>query len=243
MYAFWKHKVSQAAVAIAGLPAYQVALWPDGWVLADDGSVLVRDTHRMAEARRWYRHVEAHRCGEATRRAMAMHGVFVPREVVGLAEHRFPSEAVASVALQLVAGDWIASRRRELAANPAAALAERRLAWSGSRHRSAVDVATVRSIVEGVIAQCIAERLVPAAIGRLEVVRDDGYGVCRYRCILSVATDDRTSPDIAGALAVGLIPWNRAVVRDGTTIASIDVQVKPQKGCGWATNKQQFKPV
>ena len=43
-----------AARLVAELPAYQVALWPDGWVLEPDGGVQVRDTHAMAEARRWY---------------------------------------------------------------------------------------------------------------------------------------------------------------------------------------------
>lgn len=43
-----------ASRIVAALPVYQVALWPDGWVLGASGEVSVRDTHAMAEARRWH---------------------------------------------------------------------------------------------------------------------------------------------------------------------------------------------
>jgi len=225
-----------AAAVIEALPTYQVALWPDGWDLERDGSVLVRDTHDMAEARRWYQMAERNGEGRARRapaadldRVMGLHGIFVPRPVVGLSGHRFPSEQVASVALQLVAGDWIAARRRRLLAAPGRALRQRALAWSGSRHDGAPDGARMQDLLGSLLDACIAEKLLPAARYAVQLRADDGYGVRAWTCSIHCDLDPYTRARVAEALSAALIPWNRAVIRDGRAVPLIALRVEPRR--------------
>jgi hypothetical protein len=126
------------AARLAALPPYQVALWPDGWDRLDGGAVLVRDTDAMAEARRWYRLAELNRAAVPLDRAMRLHGTYVPRAIVALSGRRFDSGETASVAVQLVAGDWVRQRRQRLPSGPCAsasspgAAAARPARWTGS---------------------------------------------------------------------------------------------------------------
>jgi len=219
---------------VCALPAYQIAFWPDGWERFGDGQVAVRDTHAMAEARRWYALAERNRAREA-RRTMAVHGVFVPRAIVDMAGRRFPTEAVASVAVQLVAGEWVRERRRQLLAAPAAALAEQALAWCGSRHRPGLDEEGVRLLVGDLLALCVGERLLPDAMYNLAVRRADGYGVRCYSCRIRVWLESYACKRVEEVLDIALIPWNRAVPRHGTAakIISLEVQSgRPRGGHG-----------
>jgi hypothetical protein len=216
-----------AARLVAGLPAYQVALWPDGWDVSGGGGVSVRDTHAMAEARRWYGLADRNRAREDARRAMAMHGVFVPRAIVDMAERQFASEEAASVAMQLVAGDWIRQRRCQLLRAPEAALAERSLAWCGSRYAAALDEQGLLRLVRDLLDVCIAERAIPDAIYGLDVRREDGYGVCCYWCRVQVWLDSYARRRVQESLAVALTPWNRAVARHGVSAKVISVEVHP----------------
>ncbi len=212
-----------AARRVAALPTYQIALWPDGWEIGLGGEVCVRDTHEMAEARRWYRLAERNRPpgGESgawragADRAMRMHGVFVPRAIVDMAERRFPTEQVASVAMQLVAGDWIKARRGHLLAAPERALTQRALAWCGSRHSGAPDATAVGRLVERLFEDCVAEGLLPRTTYRIGQCSDGGYGVRGCRCQVEADLDAETSARVEDVLITALIPWNRAIVRDG----------------------------
>lgn len=231
-------RAPDAEAVVRALPAYQVALWPDGWELAADGAVLVRDTHDMAEARRWYRLAERNRRGRgaaagpgrtldrAMDRAMHLHGTFVPRAVVELAGRRFASAQVASVALRLVASDWIDARRRRLLAAPARALAERARAWSGSRHDGPPEAARVGPLVRALVAQCIAEGLVPPAEYRISLREDDGFGLRGCRCAVHTALDRGLRQRAEEVLNTALIPWNRAVIRAGEPTPLIAVRVE-----------------
>lgn len=216
----------QAAEALIDrLPAYQIALWPDGWELLPDGSVRVCDTHAMAESRRWHALAERNQAGARGQRLMARHGV-VPRPVVDLCGRRFASEQAASVALHLVAGDWLRLRRRELRAAPCEALAARALGWSGSRHTGAQDAQSVSGLVAELLHACAAERLIPDAHYQVGVRADDGYGLTLWRCRLRVALDPYARARVAEVLGVALIPWNRAVVRDGTAVPVVAIEVR-----------------
>ena len=222
-----------AAAVVASLPAYQIALWPDGWAL-DDGAVSVHDTHAMAEARRWFELVGRNAQGRPRRplsnaelaRAMRMHGVFVPRPVVDMAGRRFASEQVASVALQLVAGDWIVERRSALMATPERALAERALAWIGSRHAGPPDPDTARQLLAQALTDCIGEGLLPTADYRLHARADDRFGIRRCRCYVEADGGPERLAHVQDALSTALIPWNRVVIRDGIAAPLIALQVR-----------------
>lgn len=220
-----------AEALIDRLPAYQVALWPDGWELFPDGGVRVCDTHAMAEARRWHALAERNHAGARGRRLMALHGI-VPSGVVELAGRRFASEQAASVAMHLVAGDWIRRRRRELRAAACEALAARALAWSGSRHAAAQDAESVSALIAELVRACAAERLIPDAHYRIGVRADDGYGLTLWRCCLRVALDPYARTRVAEILALALIPWNRAVVRDGAAVPIVAVEVRGPGAAG-----------
>ena len=232
-----------AITLIVALPAYQVALWPDGWLLEPDGSVRVRDTHAMAEARRWLtmsaRNAQC-RVGvplpEAeVERAMRLHRVFVPRAVIDLAGRRFASEQVASVALTLVAGDWIEERRRALCRTPEQALAARSRAWSGSCHAGAPDAAAAQRLLQALLGHCISERLVPRARYTLASRIDDGYGIRCCQCLVQVNLDSYARARVQEELSAALIPWNRAVIRDGCVVPVITVKVGERRAgrvCG-----------
>lgn len=215
-----------AAALVQGLPFYQVALWPDGWDLLSTGAVAVRDTHAMAEARRWYLLAERNCAREDVRRVMTIHGVFVPRTIVDMAERCFPSEEAASVAMQLVAGDWIRQRRRQLLAAPEAALAERALAWSGSRYKAGLNAQAVRALVRDLVGLCITERAIPPASFGIEVRPEDGYGIRCYSCRVLVGLDSYARSRLQEQLETALIPWNRAVVRQGTSVKVISMEVR-----------------
>lgn len=217
---------------IATLPAYQVALWPDGWECSGDGSVLIRDTDAMAEARRWYALAERNRCRIQLDRAMRLHGAFVPRPILSLSTRRFVSGRVASVAVELVAGDWVRQRRQQLIVDAAQALRERALSWSGSRSGECLDADALEQRVCGLIAQCVVERLIPRVMHRVRVQREDGFGLTGFRCIVEVNLDPYARSRLADALGLALVPWNRAVVRDGRPHTLIAVETRPLvKGC------------
>jgi hypothetical protein len=215
-----------AARVVAALPAYQIALWPDGWVLGASGEVSVRDTHAMAEARRWY--ALAGRAAGRPRmdRTMHLYGTFVPRPVVALAGQRFPSESVASVAVQLVAGDWITQRRQQLLTAPDEAIRARRLGWTGSRHAADPSIETMTACVMQVMDDCIRERLIPVAGYDLKVRPDDGFGIRGYRCLITVGLDSATRARYREVIQAALVPWNRAVVRDGVAHPLVKVEVR-----------------
>ncbi|NCC28945.1 MAG: hypothetical protein EOM22_12590 [Gammaproteobacteria bacterium] len=214
---------------VAALPAYQVALWPDGWVLGASGEVAVRDTHAMAEARRWY--VLADRAVGRPRmdRTMRLHGTFVPRSVVALSGQRFPSESVASVAVQLVAGDWITQRRRQLLAAPDEAIRTRAFGWTGSRHVADLDIEAMTACVMRVMAECRREDLIPAAGYDLKVRPDDGFGIRGYRCLITVGLDGAARARYRDVLQTALVPWNRAVVRDGAAHPLVKVEMRARR--------------
>jgi hypothetical protein len=220
---------------LGALPAYQIAFWPDGWEVFGDGQVALRDTHAMAEARRWYTLAERNGARDEARRTMAMHGVFVPRTIVDMAGRRFPTEAVASVAVQLVAGDWIRERRRQLLDAPAGALAERALAWCGSRHRPGLDEDGIRLLVGDLLGFCVGERLLPDAVYSLAVRRADGYGICCYSCRIWVWLESYACKRVEEILDTALIPWNRAVARHGAAakVISLEVQSGRARGGHW----------
>lgn len=220
----------EAVRTIAALPAYRVALWPDGWEDLEDGGVLVRDTDAMAEARRWYRLADRNRGGVAMAPAMRLHGAFVPRPIVALSQQRFGSARAASVAVQLVAGDWVAQRRAELLRAPVSALRERDQTWSGSRSRDPLDAPALGAVLSDLLAQCSAEGLIPKAVYRLRIQQDDGFGVSGFRCIVEVWLDPYSRGRLADALGSALVPWNRAVTRDGRPFPLIAVEVRRPAG-------------
>lgn len=212
-----------ATSLVVGLPPYQVALWPDGWDLEPGGRVLVGDTHAMAEARRWYALADRNRSRGDGRRLMSLHGIFVPRGIVDLADRYFPSERVASVAVQLIAGEWIEERRRRMLATPVRTLADRSLSWRGSRHEPGMDGKGVQTLIEDLIRTCIGERLIPDAEYRVRVHAERGYGIVGHRCLLDVCLDRYAANKVLEMLEVALVPWNRAVARDGATSLLIEL--------------------
>lgn len=217
---------------VADLPPYQVALWPDGWNLEGDGRVLVQDTHAMAEARRWYALADRNRSRDDGRRVMSLLGIFVPRAIVDLADRCFPSEQVASVAVQLIAGNWIAERRRLLLESPERTLAERSLAWQGSRHEPGMDGGRVQALVEGLIRTCVNERLIPDARYRVRVQCEGGYGIVAHRCVLDVGLDRYAADKVLEVLRAALVPWNRAATRDdgATLVLALALAARGRKG-------------
>jgi hypothetical protein len=219
----------RAARVVAALPAYQVALWPDGWVIGAGGEVLVRDTHAMAEARRWYALADRAAGAACMDRTMRLYGTFVPRTVLALAGQRFASESVASVALQLVAGDWITQRREQLLGAPDQAMRASRLGWTGSRHTADPSIEAMMDCVGRVLGDCRREGLIPPADCELKVRPDDGFGIRGYRCLITVDLDSCACLRFREAMQTGLVPWNRAVVRDGLAHPLIKVEVRGRR--------------
>jgi hypothetical protein len=211
---------------IAGLPPYQVAFWPDGWELDAGGGVTIRDTHATAEARRWYRLAEGRRSRDGASRVMALHGIDVPRALVEMTGRRFPSETVVSVAVQLAAGEWVRQRRRQLQAAAEEALRDRALAWSGSRHTPGQDAVEIARLMGQLLSWVASEGLIPGARYRLRVSSGDGYGILSHRCRIEVGLDRYERQQVEEVLKVALVPWNRAVVRDGNPIPLIDLAVR-----------------
>jgi hypothetical protein len=234
-----KSAARRAAVqAIRALPAYRIALWPDGWVLERDGSVRVVDTHAMAEARRWFDMAQRTPAAaskrpltsDEQRRAMRLLGVYVPPAVVGLSGQRFASEQVASVALQLLAGDWISERRCAMLAQPERALAEHAKAWRGSRHQHPASADDAHALLCRALEACIAEGLVPPVRYRVLSRCEDGFGLRRWRCAVEVKLDAYARARARDALDTALIPWNRAVIRDGSPVPLITLEVRAGNG-------------
>lgn len=221
---------AEAARVVAALPPYQVALWPDGWEHLEGDGILVCDTDAMAEARRWYRLAERNRGLRAMGPAMRLHGTFVPRPIVELSRQRFATARAASVAVQLVAGDWVAQRRAELLRAPLRALRERAQSWSGSRSREPLDREALRRLVTDLLSQCAAEGLIPKAHYRWQIQPEEGFGVSGFRCILEVWLDPYARRLLADALASALVPWNRVVSRDGGARPLIGVEVRRPTG-------------
>jgi hypothetical protein len=227
-----------ARQVIRALPAYRIALWPDGWVLERDGSVRVVDTHAMAEARRWFDMAERTSAASTRRpltaaeqrRAMRLLGVYVPPAVVGLSGCRFASEQVASVALKLLAGDWIDERRRSMLAEPERALAEHAGAWQGSRHRHPTSADDAEAMLCEALDACIAEGLVPPVRYRVLSRCEDGFGLRRWRCAVELKLDAYARARAREALDAALIPWNRAVIRDGSPVPLITLEVRAGNG-------------
>ncbi len=217
---------------VRALPAYQVALWPDGWESLDTGAIRVRDTHAMAEARRWYSLAERNRSGGRIQSAMRLHGVFVPRPIVDMAHQVFATEQAASVAVQLVAGDWVAQRRRQLVGAPRGALQERLLGWTGSRHGALSDSARLAALTREIVCLCIAERLIPDTVYRVEVQGVDGFGIPGFRCIVEAALERVPRDGIEDALRVALLPWNRGVVCNGRVRPLVGLVVRGASGTG-----------
>jgi hypothetical protein len=220
---------ASAERVIAGLPPYQVAFWPDGWELDAEAGVTVRDTHAMAEARRWYRLAERNRSQDDARRVMSLHGIDVPRSLVAMAGRRFPSERVVSVAVLLAAGDWVRQRRRRLQAAAPEALRARALSWTGSRHDPALDPVAIGQLVEQLLSRGVAEGLIPDARYRVRVHSGDGYGIPSHRCLVLVGLDSYERRRVAEVLKAALVPWNRGVVRDGHAVALIEPEVRAPK--------------
>lgn len=216
---------SAAASLVSKLPAYQIALWPDGWDLDPGGGVLVRDTHGMAEARRWYALADRNGSRDDGRRVMSVHGIFVPRAIVDLADRRFLSEEVASVAVQLIAGEWIAERRRCLLQAPERTLLERSLSWRGSRYEPDMDAPGVRALVEELIRTAVAGRFIPGTDYRVRVHTLDGYGIVAYRCLVTASLDQHAVAEVLDVLGAALVPWNRVLIRDAVAVSQIGLEI------------------
>lgn len=239
----------EAARVVAGLPAYQVALWPDGWRLEPDGGVRVCDTHEMAEARRWLTLMARNNRGRSrssadaeVARTMRLYGLEVPPAVIALSGRRFASERVASVALTLVASAWIDERRHRLAREPERTLALARLAWSGSRHTGTPDPDAALDLLHRALTQCIDEGLVPRARYRLAAWATDAYGVPCCRCRVEVDLDPYAQARVREAVAAALIPWNRGVIRDGSAVPVIALEVGPRgdaRGAGGTAGRSR----
>ncbi|MGB5831280.1 MAG: hypothetical protein WBG92_04725 [Thiohalocapsa sp.] len=222
-----------AAAKVAALPAYQVALWPDGWTLEPDGAVHVCDTHEMAEARRWLEMAARNGRGRSRARphteltrTMRLHGLSVPRGVIDMAGRRFATEQVASVALTLVAGDWISQRRQYLSDAPERSLANQKLAWRGSLHNGVPGVDVVQELLQQVLEHAFAEALLPRFRYQVSSRFDDGFGIrcCRCRLEVDLASDDWAR--VREVVSAALIPWNRGVVRDSGAVPVIALQVR-----------------
>lgn len=220
-------QVREAARTLARLPPYQVALWPDGWEDLEDGGILVRDTDAMAEARRWYQLAGCNGAVAVLASAMRLDGTcFVPHAILSLTRQRFASPRVASVAVQLVAGDWVAARRAQLLRDPVRALRERAQTWSGSRSGGGLDPEGLGNLLWNLMDQCAAEGLTPRACYGLKVQRANGYGLGGLRCVVETRLDPYARAHLADALSAALIPWNRAVIRDGRPCRLISVEVR-----------------
>ncbi len=226
------------------LPLYQIALWPDGWERTSGQALIVRETHEMAEARRWYAMAarngafESGRLSSARSRTMRMHGIGVPSEILGLVGRRFASEQAASVAIRLIAGDWVEQRRKMLVRDPARMLGLQARTWSGSCHGSLSTPAELCQLLLNLFALCVDEGLFPALetltargslaqageqppVGtdlrtevRTDVRVDDGYGLTSWHCRVTVDIGQSALGAIAETLELALIPWNRTVLRD-----------------------------
>lgn len=192
----------------------------------------MRDTHGMAEARRWYALADRNRSRDDGRRVMSLLGIFVPRAIVDLADRRFSSEQSASVAVQLIAGEWVAERRRRLLQAPERALSERLLSWQGSRYESEMDGRAVLALVDGLIRTSVAARLILDTGYHAEVHVADGYGIAIHRCVLDFRLDPCAAAGVLDLLDVALIPWNRVVVRDGIAVPLIRLELASTQGLG-----------
>ena len=74
------------------------------------------------------------------------------------------------------------------------------------------------------------EGLIPDVHYRVRVHTGDGYGIAAHRCVLSVRLAPDAAEDVRSVLCAGLIPWNRAVVRDGVVVPLIGLEIDPRSG-------------
>lgn len=215
-----------AARTIKDLPPYQIALWPDGWECLSDGGVLVRDTDAMAEARRWYALADRSRVCLSMERAMQVHHAFVPRSILSLNRLRFGSEQAASVAVQLVAGEWVKHRREQMLRMPGKALKERGLTWSGSHFGEHLSGERLHALFAELVTLCVAEGLIPNIDYQVRIRRDNGFGISGFRCIVESRVDRATREHLKDVLATGLVPWNRVVPRDHQPYPVIGLEIR-----------------
>jgi hypothetical protein len=89
-----------------------------------------------------------------------------------------------------------------------------------------LDGARLHALLSDLLAQCAAERLIPRAGYRFRVQREDGYGIGGFRCVIEVWLDPYARARLVDPVSAGLIPWNRAVVRDGRPHQLIGVEVR-----------------
>lgn len=250
----------QAKGRLERLPLYQIALWPDGWEWTGAQTLIVRETHEMAEARRWYAMaarngaLKSGRLSSTRSRTMRLYGVGVPAEILELVGRRFASEQAASVAIRLIASDWVEQRRNLLRRDPARMLALQMRTWSGSCHGSLTEPVELGRLVLELLRLCVAEGILSLAetlgdhgsslyvldhagdqtteqaTARADVRVDDGYGLATWYCRVTVNLDQHwPGPgSIAEALELALIPWNRAVLRDDRPWRLLQVEVVHQ---------------
>jgi hypothetical protein len=76
---------------------------------------------------------------------------------------------------------------------------------------------------------------VPAARYRLVSRCEDGFGLRRWRCAVEVNLDPYARARAREALTTALIPWNRAVIRDGIPMPLITLDVRACHGPRAAT--------
>jgi hypothetical protein len=88
-----------------------------------------------------------------------------------------------------------------------------------------MDAEGLRALVRDLLGLCVSEGLIPRADYGLKVRRDDGFGVCGYRVRVETLLEPYARARVADALAVALIPWNRAVGRHGESSLVISAEV------------------
>ena len=217
---------SRPARLLTKLPPYQIALWPDGWQLEADGRVRLRDTHAIAEARRWYATADERGAIHRSEKTLRALGMYIPRSVIALSGRLFGSELAASVAVQLVAGAWVSERRRQLLSAPHTALAEQQGCWTGSRHRGPLPIVEIKKVLCQLIAICVAEDLIPRLAYGVEVRKNDSFGVPALLTSVHAPLVPHQIGPVRETLMTALIPWNRAMALKGATTFAIGVEVR-----------------
>ncbi|MBK5931570.1 hypothetical protein [Halochromatium salexigens] len=230
---------ARALERVRQLPAYQVALWPDGWDFMMTEGLLVRETHEMAEARRWYAMAARNgvprsgRLATPTARTMGLYGIGFPEPILDLVGRQFASEQAASVAVRLIAGEWVEQRRRMLAQNPIDVFALQQQTWCGSRHPPPIHSTDLCRLAHRLLELCATEGLLPPLDAEVDARVDTGYGLATWYCQVKVGLRQARSrygsrlwrEPIVETLELALIPWNRAVLRDGRAWRLLRVEV------------------
>jgi hypothetical protein len=128
--------------------------------------------------------------------------------------------------VQLAAAEWISRRRLELSEMATEALRWRSLAWTGSRHQAVTDVLETRARVADVVEGCMGEGLIPSGVYMLRARIDDGFGIPSVRCVLRAALADEPLRRVREVVQIGLVPWNRTVVREGVAHPIIRIETR-----------------